>query len=361
MAAAAARRAPAQAGVPHPAPALGVVGLGNRSTRHLDAFAELAGVEVAALSDIQSERMRAKREGPAANAETYTDYRELIADSRVEAVVITAPNFLHAEMAIAALRAGKHVLMEKPIGLNYEEALRVQHAASESGRVLAVGMQRYFKTEYRRIIESVKSGEIGTPYLFALNEYRGDWNPRTWRWTDPASGATTPWRHLRSLAGSSLLEFSVHSYAFLYEMIGRPLTYCAATGGAVHWPDRTTEDNIAVIAEYGDVRLQHTYCGCAPGATWHMTITGSKGSLQFDQETAVIRETGASPRVLDLGSGQSGGLSMEALMYEDFFRAIREGSKPALNAEFSVEATKLAYAAWTSIDERRIVTDNDYA
>ena len=293
-----------------------------------------AGVEVAALSDIQSERMRAKREGPAANAEMYTDYRELIADSRVEAVVITAPNFLHAEMAIAALRAGKHVLMEKPIGLNYEEALRVQHAASESGRVLAVGMQRYFKTEYRRIIESVKSGEIGTPYLFALNEYRGDWNPRTWRWTDPASGATTPWRHLRSLAGSSLLEFSVHSYAFLYEMIGRPLTYCAATGGAVHWPDRTTEDNIAVIAEYGDVRLQHTYCGCAPGATWHMTITGSKGSLQFDQETAVIRETGASPRVLDLGSGQSGGLSMEALMYEDFFRAIREGSKPALNAEF---------------------------
>lgn len=338
-----------------------MIGLGNRSSRHLGAFAELATVEVAALSDLESERMRAKREGPAAKAEMYTDYRELIADSSVEAVVIAAPNFLHAEMAIAALRAGKHVLVEKPIGITYEEARRVEAAARESGRVLAVGMQRYFKSEYRRIIEAVKSGEVGEPYLFALNEYRGDWNPRTWRWPDPASGKSTPWRHLRSLAGSSLLEFSVHSYAFLYEMIGRPLTYCAATGGALHWPDRTTEDNIAVIAEYGDTRLQHTYCGCAPGATWHMTVTGSKGSLQFDQRTAIIRETGASPRELDLVAGQADGRSMEALMYEDFFQAIREGTQPALNAEFSIEAAKLAYAAWTSIDERRVVTDKDYA
>ncbi len=358
--AAAAQSASGQTGAAAGTPRVGVIGLGNRSSRHIGAFRELATVEVAALCDIQSDRMRASREGPAATAEMYTDYRELIADSRVEAVVIAAPNFLHAEMAIAALRAGKHVLMEKPIGLDYEQAQRVAAAARETGGVLAVGMQRYFKVEYRRIIEAVHSGEIGTPYLFALNEYRGDWNPRTWPWTDPESGKATPWRHLRSLAGSSLLEFSVHSYAFLYEMIGRPLTFCAATGGAMHWPDRTTEDNIAVIAEYGDIRLQHTYCGCAPGATWHMTITGSKGSLQFDQRTAIIRRSGANPRELDLGSGQPGGRSMEASMYEDFFRAIRDDSEPALNAKFSIEATKLAYAAWTSIDERRIVTDKDY-
>ncbi len=342
-------------------PRIGLIGLGSRSSRHMGAFEELASVEVAALSDIQADRMRAGRQGPAVNAELYTDYRELIADSRVEAVVIAAPNFLHAEMAIAALQAGKHVLMEKPIGLDYEQARRVVAAARATGGVLVVGMQRYFKVEYRRIIDAVKSGEIGTPYLFALNEYRGDWNPRTWRWTDPSTGRTVPWRHLRSLAGSSLLEFSVHSYAFLYEMIGRPLTFCAATGGALHWPDRTTEDNIAVVAEFGDVRLQHTYCGCAPGATWHMTVAGSKGSLQFDQRNAIIRRTGASPQELDLGADQPGGRSMEALMYEDFFQAIRDGAEPALNAEFSIEATKLAYAAWTSIDERRIVTDKDYA
>ncbi len=325
------------------------------------AFEELGDVEVTALSDIQADRMREARQGPAAAAELYTDYRELIANRRVEAVAIAVPNYLHAEMAIAALRAGKDVLLEKPIALTYQEALRVAAAVEQTGRVLAVGMQRHFDPALSRIVQAVSSGQIGTPYLFALNEYRGDWNPRTWRWTDPESGRRTPWRHLRSLAGSSLLEFSVHSYAFLYEMIGTPLTYCAATGGAVHWPERTTEDNIAVIAEFGAMRVQHAYSGSSPGADWHLTIAGSAGSLQYDRRSGLARIRGANARELDLSGDDGRGPSMEAQLYRDFFRAIREGSEPALNVEFAIETSKLAYAAWTSIDERRTVTADDFA
>ena len=359
LSAMAGRRSAAQVQKPTSSPRLGLIGLGNRSRRHLEAYEELGDVEVAALSDIQADRMRAARKGPAANAELYTDYRELIADRRVQAVAIAVPNYLHAEMAIAALRAGKDVLLEKPIGLTYEEALQVAAAARESGRTLAIGMQRHFDAAMRLIVDTVRSGEIGHPYLFALNEYRGDWNPRTWLWEDPQTGKSTPWRHLRSLAGSSLLEFSVHSYAFLYEMIGQPLTYCAATGGAIHWPERTTEDNIAVIAEFGNVRLQHTFSASAPGADWHMTVTGSKGSLQYDRYTATVRVNGADTREIQL-RGLSNRPSVEAQMYQDFFRAIRERAEPQLNAEFAIESAKLAYAAWISIDERRIVTDADF-
>ncbi len=341
-------------------PKIGLIGLGSRSARHLGAYRELGNVEVVALCDVQGERVRAARSGPAANAELYTDYRELISDDRVQAVAIAVPNYLHAEMAIAALKAGKDVLLEKPIGLTYQEALEVAAAARESGRALAVGMQRYFDSTLRRIIETVGSGEIGMPYLFALNEYRGDWNPRTWRWTDPHSGQTTPWRHLRSLAGSSLLEFSVHSYAFLYEMIGQPLTYCAATGGPMRWPERTTEDNIAVVGEFGNVRVQHTFSASAPGAQWHLTVIGSEGSLQYDRQSATVRANGSEPRDLDLGD-RTNHPSLEVQMYEDFFRAVQQRSQPALNAEFAIEASKLAFAAWTSIDERRIVTDADFA
>ena len=343
------------------APRVGLIGLGNRSRAHLGAFRALGGIEVAALSDVESDRMRAAQSGPAAAAEMYTDYRELIADERVQAVVITAPNYLHAEMAIAALRAGKDVLVEKPIGLNYQEALRVAEAANESGQVLAVGMQRYFNPAYRKIIETVLSGEIGQPYLLALNEYRGDWNPLTWGWPDPQTGNTTPWRHRRELSGSSLLEFSVHSYAFLHEMIGQPLSFCAATGGAMHWPERTTEDNITVVAEFGDVRLQHTYSGSAPGAKWQLTVTGSKGSLQYDFREATIRLIGENARTLGLSAIEMQRGALEEEMYRDFFRAVRERSRPRLNAQFAIEASKLAYGAWISIDERRIVTAADFA
>ncbi len=342
-------------------PRVGLIGLGNRSRRHLQAYQELGNVEVAALSDVEADRMRAAKSGPAAAAELYTDYRELLADKRVQAVVITAPNFLHAEMAIAALRAGKDVLLEKPIGLNYQEAMQVVEATRESGQVLTIGMQRYFNPAYRKIIEAVRSGVIGKPYLLALNEYRGDWHPRTWVAQDPQSGKSTPWRHARSLAGSSLLEFSIHSYVFLYEMIGQPLTYCAATGGAMRWPERSTEDNISVIAEFGDVRVEHTYSGCAPGAEWHMTITGSSGSLQYDFRKAVVRPVGAEPRDLDLGQVEQGRRRMEEEMYLDFFRAVRDRSEPLLNIDLAMEASKLAYGAWISIDERRIVTGADFA
>ena len=361
LAAWAASRGKGQAPADSDLPGLGLIGLGNRSRRHLAAFEELGNVEVAALSDIEADRMRAAREGPAANAELYTDWRELVADERVQAVAIAVPNYLHAKMAIVALRAGKDVLVEKPIALDYSEALEVAAAVEETGRVLAIGMQRHFDPVLSRIVAAVRAGAIGTPYLISLNEYRGDWNPRTWRWTDPGTGKSVPWRHRRSLAGSSLLEFSVHSYAFLYEMIGQPLTYCAATGGAMHWPDRTTEDNIAVIAEFGEVRVQHTYSGSSPGADWHLTIAGSEGSLQHDRRAGVVRIHGANARELDLGGPDRSGPSMEAQMYLDFFRAIRDGTQPALNVRFAIEASKLAYAAWTSIDERRIVTDDDFA
>ena len=342
-------------------PRIGLIGLGNRSRAHLSAYAELGNVEVAALSDIQSNRMRAARRGPAQSAALYTDYRELIADKRVEAVAIAVPNYLHARMAIEAMRSGKDVLLEKPIGLTFEEALEVARVARQTGQVLAVGMQRHYFEPYRRIVEAVRSGELGTPYLFALNEYRGDWNPGTWRWADPQGGREVPWRHLRSLAGSSLLEFSVHSYGFLYEMIGTELTYCAATGGAVHWPERTTEDTIAVVAEFGGIRVQHAFCASAPGASWQLTIVGSRGSLQYDRQAAVLRTGGSDPRELDLGMSTSAGPSMEVRMYRDFFRAVRERSRPAVDADFAIAASKLAYAAWMSIDGRRIVTDADFS
>lgn len=339
---------------------LGLIGLGNRAQRHLAAYRELGDVEVAALSDIQADRMRAARSGPAANAEMYVDYRELIADKNVEAVVIAVPNYLHAKIAIEAMEAGKDVLMEKPIGLDYEEAKAVAAAAKRTGRILGVGMQRHYAADYIKIIDFVRGGEIGQPHLFSLNEYRGDWNPKTWVGEDPEAGEQAVWRHRRSMAGSSLLEFSVHSYGFLYEMIDQPLTKCAATGGAVHWPERTTEDAISVIAEFGGVRLQHTYCGFAQGAEWQLTIAGDRGWLQYDRRSAKFKIGGGDVTDLELPRGERGG-SNEAQMYRDFFEAVRTRKQPVLNADFAIEATKLAYAAWMSIDHNRFITDADFA
>ncbi|MEZ5393659.1 MAG: Gfo/Idh/MocA family oxidoreductase [Bryobacterales bacterium] len=344
----------AQLAAQQSSPKLGVIGLGNRAQRHLGALKELSGVEIAALCDLMPDRMAAAKNGPAANAQTYIDYRELVRDKNVQAVVIVAPNYLHAEMAIAALKAGKDVLMEKPIGLNWAEAKRVAEAAKQSGRILAVGMQRHYANDYAAIREFVNGGGIGKLNLATLSEYRGDWNPKTTKVDGEA------WRYQRKYAGSSLLEFSVHSYGFLYEMIEAPLVECSATGGAVHWPERTTEDIIAVIGKYANgVRVSHSYCGYAPGVPWRLTLVGSQGTLDYDRKTATVRVEDKKPFALDLKSDNTD--SNEEEMYRGFFEAVRTRRPPPLNPDFALEATKLAYAAWMSIDQGRIITDKDFA
>lgn len=335
-------------------PKLGLIGLGNRAQRHLAALKALEGTQISALSDLQSDRMQAAKNGPAANAQTYVDYRELIRDKNVEAVVLAVPNYLHADMAIEAMKNGKDVLMEKPIGLNWEEAKRVAAAAKQYNRILAVGMQRHYAADYAAIRDFVNGGGIGKLSLMSLSEYRGDWNPKTTK----VDGVV--WRHERKYAGSSLLEFSVHSYGFLYEMIEAPLVKCSASGGAVHWPERTTEDVIAVIGRFANgVRVSHSYCGYAQGVPWRLTLVGEKGTLDYDRKTATVRRPGEEPFALDLGG--SGSRSNEEQMYQAFFEAVRTREPPPLNPAFALEATKLAYAAWLSIDEGRIVTDKDFA
>ena len=342
-----------------PSPKLGVIGLGNRSKRHFAGYDELEGVEVAALSDIQADRMRSARKGPASNATMYVDYRELIADKNIEVVVIATPNYLHSKMAIEAMKAGKDVILEKPLGINYKQAREVAEAAKKYGRVIAVGMQRHYFPPFVKIIEFINSGGLGKVHLYTLSEYRGDWNPLTTPTHDPTSGKTVPWRHSRALAGSSLLEFSVHRYGFLKEMIRSKLVKCSATGGAMHWPERTTEDAISVIADFDNgARLSHTYCGFAPGASGQLTIAGDRGSLQYGDK-ATVRRDGEEPFDLDLSD--DGQLGNEAQLYREFFENVRTRKQSPLNPDFALDAAMIAYAAWMSIDENRIISDKDFA
>src|SRR5690349_20069889 len=94
----------AQADAP---PKIGIIGCGNRSRAHLDAWKQLPQAKVAAISDIQTDKMATVNKALPEPAATYIDYRELIRDKNVGIVVIATPGYLHKEMALEALRAGK--------------------------------------------------------------------------------------------------------------------------------------------------------------------------------------------------------------------------------------------------------------
>lgn len=341
---------------------IGLIGNGNRSTAHVRAYLNLPEAKVVALSDLQSDKMAATNARLKANAATYTDWRELLKDKNVSVVVITTPNYLHHEMAIAALRAGKDVLLEKPIAINYQQAREIQREAARSGRAFAVGMQRRYWARDRHIQQLVDNGVIGPLRYITLSEYRGDWAPNAWQYTDPATGRKTNWRFLKQLAGSTELEFSVHGFSQVTQLVKAPLVRCVASGGVVHYQNRDMRDLCNGLIEFANgVRFNYSFCLFAKGTPGAMTIVGDKGTLRYFDDSPLLLDTpaakGQTPPPL---TGHIEEIP-EVLMYREFFAAIRERRQPALNAELAIEAAKIAYAMEIATVEDRVVTYRDFA
>src|SRR5688500_11241665 len=121
---------------------IGIIGSGGiAQSCHMKGYASMPDdVEMVAVCDISEETCQ-KAAGAYGVTKTYTDYRELLADPEVDAVSVATPNKHHLEPTVAALKAGKHVLCEKPLGMNADECRRMCAAARESGKILQVGLR----------------------------------------------------------------------------------------------------------------------------------------------------------------------------------------------------------------------------
>jgi predicted dehydrogenase len=340
---------------------IGIIGCGNRSTAHLAALRQVPEGKIVALSDVRPEKTAEANKTLAQPAATYVDYRELIHDRNVGVVVIATPGYLHREMAIAALRAGKDVLLEKPIATTYADAREIIQEAKRSGRIVAVGIQRRYAALDRQTRAVVESGRIGDVRLITFSELRGDWIAHGWKYTDLATGKQTNWRYLKKTAGSTELEFSVHALAEVTSLVRSPIHRVAASGGVLHYKDgRDTRDASTILVEFGNgVRLNYSFTCFAPGSGSSLTIIGDKGSLTRTQNKITIHVAGQKPQELPPPE-QRPGETPEVLLYRDFLRNINERTPSAVGLEEALEPSKIAFAAEWSITENRFVTERDF-
>lgn len=150
---------------------LGFIGLGKnasgRGAGHVGQFSKKSGCRVAGICDADTavlEMMKKKLAGTA--VEYYQDYRKLLENPDIDAVVIATPNHTHTFLAIAALQAGKHVFVEKPVSHNLWEGRKlVEHAAKHPELIVQHGMQRRSDAAWLQIQEFLKSGTIGSPVV----------------------------------------------------------------------------------------------------------------------------------------------------------------------------------------------------
>ena len=153
---------------------VGIIGCGNIANgKHMPSIAVIDNLEMTAFCDIIPERAEeAARKYGTSDARVYTDYRELLKDESINSVRVLTHNQLHAEISIAAMRAGKHVLCEKPMAANYADALEMVKVQKETGMVLTIGYQHKYDPDVLYAKAEAEKGTFGEMYYAHANVVR---------------------------------------------------------------------------------------------------------------------------------------------------------------------------------------------
>src|SRR4051812_28892775 len=191
----------------------GLIGFGAWGKFHADAIRKAPGAELAAIAcATEATAASARQNYPA--AAVHQDWRALLADRSIDAVDIVVPNHLHADIAVAALEAGKHVLLEKPMASTIPDCDRIVEAVRRSGKVLSVGHEFRISPQWGSIKRLIGAGDIGEPLYANVSLFR-------FPYRQGAGG----WRYSRETVGSWILEEPVHFFDMLmwwFEHLGDP-------------------------------------------------------------------------------------------------------------------------------------------
>ena len=289
------------------APGVGLIGTGYMGKCHALAWTNVSAV----FGDVERPRLVHLAEADAGLARSRAkafgfekataDWRDLLADPDVDVVSVTTPNRFHAEMAIAALEAGKHVWCEKPMAPAFAEAERMLAAARASGRTAVMGYNYIQNPAIRHIRTLLDEGAIGV-----VNSVRVEMDEDFM--ADPE--ALFYWKSEASAGYGALDDFAVHPLSLLWALLGHVTGVMADL--AKPYPDRPTADGGRRAVENHDtanvlLRLPGNISGVlvASRAAWGrkgriaLQIYGSKGSILYDQErmnefriyTAEVRAT----------------------------------------------------------------------
>lgn len=278
---------------------LGVIGTGSRGQYHLTNLKEIPYAEVTALCD----NYRPHLDEAAAlypQAKTYSDYRRLLEDKNLDAILIATPLYAHAQPTIEALEAGYPVFCEKSMAMTPEECLAMYNTHKSSGQVLFIGQQRLYDPKYIRAMEMVHAGTLGD--IGAIRAYwfrNNDWRRPV---SSPELERKINWRLYKEYSCGLLTELATHQLQvgnWALNMIPETVT---GMGDIVYWKDgRDVYDNISLIYRYPN-GVKMTYESMISNKFYGLEeeILGSKGTLEPEKGKYYFEEAAPAPGILQL-------------------------------------------------------------
>ena len=335
----------------------GLIGCGRVAPRHAQAYRELPGARLVAVADVIESR--ALRFASEYHADAHTDYRHLLDRKDIDAVSICAPSGMHAQMAITAMQAGKHVIVEKPMALNLPDADQMIATARATGLKLCVVLQNRYNSPMRDLRRVVDEGKLGRLLL----------GNATVRWYRPQEYYLDGWHGTWAMDGGALMNQSIHHIDALQWLMGKVESVFAYTatlahqmeaedigvavlrfangalatieGSTVTYPENL-EGSVAIFGERGSVKVGGT-------ALNRKVLWKLAGEMEHEREL-LTRDQVDPPSVY--------GYSHTAVV-ADMIAALKDNRAPRTNGSEARKSVALVLAIYESARTSKAVTMTD--
>jgi UDP-N-acetyl-2-amino-2-deoxyglucuronate dehydrogenase len=327
---------------------VGIVGGGNISDTHARAAHAIPGVEVVAFYG--ANRERTAKLAAQYGAAVYDDFNRFLSHVPMDIVAIGSPSGLHAQQGIAAVRRGLHVLVEKPIDINTEQADALIDAAAAARVKLGVFFQDRLHPAVVEIKSLIDRGALGSPVMISG---RVKWH------RPPEYYASSRWRGTLALdGGGALINQAIHTVDLVLWMFGPVARVYGTIATRVH--EIEAEDTAAAVMEFanGAVGTIEATTSVFPGYARRLEVTGSEGTLILEHDRLVNVDLRSAParsgaseaadRNASAASPVVSDASAHRRVIEDFINAIQTGGTPSSDGREGRRSVELVQAIYES-------------
>jgi predicted dehydrogenase len=370
----------ASAGSPSERIGIGIIGVGSRGKQHFNFLKDVPMLKLVAICDVLPFRLdEAKTAEPGARA--YSDYRHLLDDKDVDAVIVSTHFSEHHPVVLAALDAGKHIFCEKTMIKGIAETREVFNAAQKRpNQIFQTGFQYRTSPLYEAAAKLIANGDIGQ--ITAVN---CQWN-RNGNWRrpvpDPKWERQVNWRMYREYSSGLVAELCSHQMGFCDWVIGSELEHIQGVGGIDYWVDgRETYDNVHVVTRYKS-GVTATYASQTTNSLdgFRIAVLGKKGTVILTTSQGWMVPEGdalAASAGVDLVSGASvvvgpenayktanegSTMRIEApdddptpVALQKFGAAIRDKRQPVTNAGSGAKLSVMVQLAIDAMDAKKVI------
>ncbi|GGJ03510.1 oxidoreductase [Alicyclobacillus cellulosilyticus] len=333
----------------------GIIGGGVISRTHADAILKTEGARLVAVADIVEAKGRAMAE--VYGILWYRDYQEMLARPDIQVVTIATPSGLHAQMAIDAARAGKHVVVEKPLDVQLDKADAVIAACRRAGVKLAVISQHRFDAATQAVKRLLDAGRLGRLVLGEAQMYwyrsQGYYDSGAWRGTWALDG------------GGALMNQSIHNVDVLQYLMGPVEEVYAHTGTFAHERIEVEDAAVATLRfRNGALGTIVATTAAYPGLPVRITVVGSEGTAVIENDT--LAHVYVKPAAGDHPYGDPAAVDLRddpgvmppelaarfdgthRVQFQDMVDAIREGRDPLVDGEEGRKPLEIILAIYES-------------